>query len=322
MFRLKQFYNQNRKKIWIGIIVFIFLFGLLQLLNYLSKNKVNTKDISNSSTNSTTITATKDKTQKKQTAVMNDYIISNNTASLNEEIIKDFIEYCNNGETSNAYELLSNNCKEVLYSTEEDFIEKYYKNIFNEKKICDMQVWTVDGTTYTYKVTIGSDILSTGQANNSNQQTDYITVIQEDDEKKLNINSYICRKNVKGTITQNSIQLTVNYKDVYMEYEKYNISVKNKNQNIILLDNKEDVKTIYLLDDNDVKYSAYAHEISKVQLIFKPQQKRTLDIKFNKVYDAEKVIKNMHFTNVIINYEEYANDKENYEDTKHIIVDL
>ncbi|MBQ6992635.1 MAG: hypothetical protein IJN50_07040 [Clostridia bacterium] len=322
MFRLKQFYNQNRKKIWVGIIVFIFLFGLLQLLNYLSKNKVNTKDISNSSTNSTTITATKDKTQKKQTSVMNDYIISDNTANLNEEIIKKFIEYCNNGETAKAYELLSNNCKDVLYSTEEAFIENYYKNIFNEKKICDMQVWTVDGTTYTYKVTIASDILSTGQANNSNQQTDYITVIQEDDEKKLNINSYICRKNVKGTSTQNNIQLTVNYKDVYMEYEKYNISIKNKSQNIILLDNKENVKTIYLLDDNDVKYSAYAHEISKVQLVFKPQQKRTLDIKFNKVYDAEKVIKNMHFTSVIINYEEYVNDKENYEGIKHIIVDL
>lgn len=322
MFRLKQFYNQNRKKIWAGIIVFIFLFGLLQLLNYLSKNKVNTKDISNSSTNSTTITATKDKTQKKQTSVMNDYIISDNTANLNEEIIKNFIEYCNNGETAKAYELLSNNCKDVLYSTEEAFIENYYKNIFNEKKICDMQVWTVDGTTYTYKVTIASDILSTGQANNSNQQTDYITVIQEDDEKKLNINSYICRKNVKGTSTQNNIQLTVNYKDVYMEYEKYNISIKNKSQNIILLDNKENVKTIYLLDDNDIKYSAYAHEISKVQLVFKPQQKRTLDIKFNKVYDAEKVIKNMHFTSVIINYEEYVNDKENYEDIKHIILDL
>ena len=322
MFKLKQYYNQNRKKIWTCVLLVIFLFGILQLLNYLEKNKSNTKDISNSSTNSTTITATTDKTQKKQTSAVNDYIISKNTADENEKIIKDFIEACNNGETSKAYALLSSDCKEVLYPTEEEFIKNYYRPIFAEKKICDLQSWLVDGRKYTYKVTIASDILSTGQASNSTQQTDYITIIDEEDEKKLNINSYVCRKNVKGTTTRDNIQITVNYKDVYIEYEKYNISIKNKSKNIIMLDNKENSKTIYLVDDSEVKYSAYVHEISKGLLIFKPQQKRTMNIKFNKGYETEKVIKNMHFTNVITDYEKYVEDKENYEDIKQIIVGL
>lgn len=322
MFRLKQFYNQNRKQIWSGVIVVVFILSLLRLLNFLSENKINTKDISNSSTNSTTITATKDKTQKKQTSIMNKQVISKNTANENEKIIKDFIEYCNNGETSKAYDLLSSDCREVLYSSEEKFIENYYNHIFNEKKICDLQVWLIDGTTYTYKVTMDSDMLSTGQAISSNQKTDYITIVKEDDERRLNINNYVCRKKIKNTTTQSNIEVTVNYKDIYIEYEQYNISVKNKSENIIMLDNKEDVKAVYLLDDNDIKYSAYAHEISKVQLILKPQQKRILNIKFNKVYDVEKRIKNMNFTNVITNYEEYVEDKENYEEVKHIIIDL
>lgn len=322
MFRLKQFYNQNRKQIWSGVIVVVFILSLLRLLNFLSENKINTKDISNSSTNSTTITATKDKTQKKQTSIMNKQVISKNTATANEKVIKDFIEYCNNGETSKAYDLLSSNCREVLYSSEEKFIENYYNHIFNEKKICDLQVWLIDGTTYTYKVTMDADILSTGQVGNSNKKTDYITIVKEDDERRLNINNYVCRKKINNTTTQSNIEVTVNYKDIYIEYEQYNISVKNKSENIIMLDNKEDVKAVYLLDDNDIKYSAYAHEISKVQLILKPQQKRILNIKFNKVYDVEKRITNMNFTNVITNYEEYVEDKENYEEVKHIIIDL
>ena len=92
MFKLKQYYNQNRKKIWTCVLLVIFLFGILQLLNYLAKNKSNTKDIGNSSTNSTTITATIDK-QQKQTSVVNDYTISKNTSNENEKVIKSFIEY-------------------------------------------------------------------------------------------------------------------------------------------------------------------------------------------------------------------------------------
>lgn len=39
MNRIIRYFNQNRKKVYISLIIIVFLFGLLQLLNVMAKNK-------------------------------------------------------------------------------------------------------------------------------------------------------------------------------------------------------------------------------------------------------------------------------------------
>lgn len=39
MNRIIRYFNQNRKKVYIALIIIVFLFGLLQLLNVMAKNK-------------------------------------------------------------------------------------------------------------------------------------------------------------------------------------------------------------------------------------------------------------------------------------------
>ena len=46
------------------------------------------------------------------------------------QIIIKFIDYCNSGEINSAYELLSDDCKQILFPSIESFLNNYYNRIF------------------------------------------------------------------------------------------------------------------------------------------------------------------------------------------------
>ena len=76
MNRIIRYFNQNRKKVYISLIIIVFLFGLLQLLNVMAKNK---------------------KEEEKDTSGINE-IMQNN---INIKIISNNIWRCTDWLTSN-----------------------------------------------------------------------------------------------------------------------------------------------------------------------------------------------------------------------------
>ncbi|MCF0125238.1 MAG: hypothetical protein HUJ68_05695, partial [Clostridia bacterium] len=156
----------------------------------------------------------------------------------------------------------------------------------------------------TYKINITPDLLSTGMVNNYELKQDYITLKEVDEEYKLNINSYIGRKIKNNETNQENIYFKINYVDTYMDYVKYNITVKNNNSKTIYLDTKKDVKTMYLEDKKGIKYSAITNEIKKEDLIYIPLDEKTFDIKYYSKYSSSKTIMKLVFSNVIFDSNE------------------
>lgn len=314
MYKLIRFYNQNRKQIIKIILIIVFIIGIIQLLNYLiSKN--NNSD-NNIQTNTSYVNNQTSEIVSNKSLVSGQSL-SSMTIKEDNEIIKQFVEFCNKGDVNSAYELLTDECKESMFPTIEDFERIYCSYIFTSYQTYTIENWTSD----TYQVRYTGDILGTGDLDNNVTKQDYITVVNKDGEKKLNINNYIGRKNLKRITNHNDIEITVTTIDTYMDYEIYNLSIQNKSGKDILLDTKDDTKSIYLLDSKDMKYYFYNNEISENKLLVKNDFTRSLQIKFMNSYSSSRKIKNLVFSKMVLDYSEYKNleNKENYDYYQFIV---
>ena len=115
MARLSRFYNQNRHIIWIIIVSAVLVFGIIRILNNIYKNK----PIDSSSTNSTTTY------NNDNYSIISRTEVSEQEVNETTNIVDEFIKFCNNKDISSAYNLLSKDCKETLYPTEEKFSKDY-----------------------------------------------------------------------------------------------------------------------------------------------------------------------------------------------------
>lgn len=312
MNRMIRFYNQNRKKIFVIGIIIVFLFILLQLFNNILKERdENAKSNINIIKNTNKI--------ENENVLISDKSISNgkrlSDSKLNEDIdiIKKFIEFCNNKEFEEAYDLLTDECKEEMFSNLNDFVNIYYTSLFNgEEKNYTIENWSSN----TYQVNFIGDILSTGKVDEVKNKQDYITIVnQGNNEYKININNYIGRTNINRQTERENIKINIESKDTYNDYEIYNISVENNTNNTILLDTGDNPKSVYLLDDKDMKYYFYNNEIVQNKLIIKDGLKSKLKIKFYNSYSSTRSIEQLVFSKMILNYNEYKEleDKTQYD---------
>lgn len=303
-----RWYNQNRTEAIIIIAIIAFAFIMLRVLNSIvarnteqSNNDISSKNSSTSQ--STTISKTNKSVitgEKVPTGVSNTY----------ENIIKEFIENCNNGKILEAYNMLSDECKETMYPTLGDFTRNYYKKIFNTNRIYSIENWFREGTTCTYFIKYMEDILSTGNVSSNNDRSDYITVIVQDNTYKLNIGGYVKRNISKQTATKNNVQININWVDMYIDYCILNITIKNNTENTICMDTKESTKTTFIYDENKVTYASFLNEIAQKELIMKKSEMKNLNIKFNQMYNPSRGVSGIVFQDVVLNYENYIKKLE------------
>lgn len=307
MYKLMRFYNRNRKKIFRIILIIVFIFVILKLLNYFTKIKAN-KKIEETVNNIDNALTTNNSTLISDKSSISGASIQSSKLKKDTDIINQFMDYCNNGDVSNAYNLLTDDCKKEMFPTIQDFSNIYYSSLFNgERKSYTIENWEND----TYSVRITSDILSTGSLKGDETRQDYITIIEN---SKLNINSYVKKLNVNKKTSDKNITITVNYINVYMDYEIYDITIQNNTNDTILLDTNDDTKSVYLLDKNNMKYYFYNNELIKEKLLIQSNFKTNLQIKFDNSYKEKRNIESMIFTKMVLNYNEYKDEKDKDKD--------
>lgn len=292
MNKLIRLYNQNRHLFWIIILTIIAIIAIVQILNNFVVQKKDEETMENEQNIVSTNTTNK---INSNYAVVNGKEVKTNKT----KIIDKFLDYCNNQEIEEAYELLSKECKQILYPTLNDFKEKYYNRIFSSKKTYLCQAWIVDDSLYTYKIDFTEDMLSTGNVPKSSI-IDYYTVVDEDGASKLNINKFIGIKPINVTKTNDNITVNIIRKIIYMDYEIYDIKVTNKTKSTIMLDDLQSPKNIYIEDKNEQKYLWYIHEILEDEITIKNGFTEDIKLKFNKSYNPNNEAVKMIFSKVVL----------------------
>lgn len=314
----------NRYLILAIMAAIIFLFLLINTLNNMTK-----KNEDNLITPEQSIVSNNTSKQEIYTPEKTTISGSNVKPQKQEDnkiIIQNFINYCNQKQIEQAYNLLTDDCKkEVFFSNIANFSNNYVNKIFNSKKTYSMQSWVNRDTYTTYKVKIVDDMISSGKiTSKDNEIEDYYTVVQTGGEYKLNINNYIVKKEINKEKEFQGIKITVISRDTYKDYESYDVKVENLNETSILLDSQERTDSMYILASNDSKYKAYSYEIDKSRLIIEPGRSRAITIKFNKRYSNEAVTRNIVLSDIIKNYDEYKQmqNKKEYTNRWAISIDV
>lgn len=306
-----RFWNQNRKGIISGIVVIVLLIMFIQFLNSIAREK-------NKSTNKENNISIEE-SELPTESIITGQKISVETTKSNVSIIEEFVDKCNNNDIDGAYNLLTDRCKELLFPTKQDFIDKYYNNIFYEKKSVGIEYYKNDAKNYTYEVKYYNDVLSTGKASENNYK-DYITIFSEDG--KLNINNYIRTKQLNKSVEKDGIIVTVVSKDIYQGYERYIIEIQNKTEKTILTNTNKKLETIYMLDDDNIMHSANISEVANALWQIGPYMTRIYNIKFNQTYNPNIEASSINFTDIVGDYEKYINTPEEVKDRISIRVNI
>lgn len=295
MYKVISYYNQNRKTIWKVILAITLFIIVLQILNYYASQPEETNtSTSNSLINNTTIYNSIE--VKDENSVISGSGMS--TAQIeNIDIMDEFYDYCNSGQVDLAYNLLSDSCKEEVYYNKIDNFEDWYVNSVFEKsnKIISIENWFSN----TYKVGIKDNPLSTGSYSDE-EIRDYITIVKENDEYKLNINNYIGKTELEVETIKENITISVISKDTYMDYEVYSFEIYNGTENTIILDDLVDINSMYIVDKNDVKYNSDNTQLYINEMTVKSKRTISIDIKYYSKYTSTKEIEDIVFSNIIL----------------------
>ena len=300
MKKLIRYLNQNRLKIIIIGIIIVFVIILIQTINGILERANTDFNTSNVVIEDTSIPSESVITGEK---------LPEETTSANVNIIKQFVDYANNKDYQSAYNLLTEDCKKEVYSTLDLFIQNYCNKIFNTEKTYNLELWQYTSNTYTYKVTyIENNILETGNINSNSNVEDYITVIEYSAGSKININNFIEKRNINKAQEQDGIQITVNNRYMYTNYEKYSITIKNNLDKTILLSDGLNGNDICLIDNNDTEYDSILNEIPLINLEINAGMQKTIEVRFYKMYNLYRTIRSINFRNIITDKESYELD--------------
>lgn len=290
-----RFYNQNRQWFWVVIGTIVVGIVFIHILNSFVREKT---EIEKSSVQTAE--------EKKQTEKNYSVISGEQLKADSSKIIDDFLNYCNLGRIEDAYNLLSKDCKEILYPSIESFTNNYYNKIFMNKKTYAYQAMVKNNNLYTYQINFIDDILETGKLSKTSI-VDYYTIVVEKDGSKLNINKLIEKKEIPYLTENKEIEVKLEYKIVYYDYEVYSFNFKNTRYSTVSLDSFESPKNIFLQDENENKYIWKNYKHVEEELVLNKGVERNIQIIFNREYNPTTKIEKIIFQNVILNNEKGTN---------------
>lgn len=306
MLKIRRLYNRNRRLVWLWVIIVIFVIAIIGIFNLASQEtvKANNKKLAQ-------------KIEEENPSNVVDYKEAAQSITTNEDIdstirdevqklLEDFINYSCHGEPQKAYDLLTQDCKKILYPSVEAFDEYYCSDI--KDKTYDFKSWSATNSTYVYQVRFFENPLLTGMDTTNNYIQDYITVIKKQGGYQLNINKFIKRETLNKELETNDIHITVKNVETYLDYEYYEMEIDNRRYEQIILDPLIEDDSTYVKNSDGIYINALLYENDEKDLNIKAGETKTVKIKFNNTYNGEKSIQSLGFSNIIIDKEAYESD--------------
>lgn len=174
MNKLIRMFNQNRRAVIVIIFIIALIIIIIQTLNSIIEEKNdevsrNNLNNTNSSTNENSTTIS-----KNNVSVITEEEVKSNISDT--KIIEEFVEYCNKKDTEKAYNMLTDDCKNLMFQNINKFKTGYIDRIFYIDRLYTLENWFQTTNLNTYYIKYIEDILSTGNATSNNNIGDYITV--------------------------------------------------------------------------------------------------------------------------------------------------
>ena len=217
--KVRNFFKKYKKILIIIIIVWAIIIAINYFLKQLNENQKPTT------------------TYEPNKAVMDDSEVPKALQEPINNLIGEFVGYCNDKNYETAYSMIDADCKEISYPTIDSF-KAYVDNIYTTKKIYNIQNFSNVDNNYIYNVRILDDIIATGTNGNGYLYYEEKFVLKDTDQGlKLSIGGFIEKKDLNISTEDEYLKIEIPYKIVEYDTETYVVKITNRTQNpIVLLD--------------------------------------------------------------------------------------
>lgn len=264
---VSEFFKKHKLKIFIIIVIVIFLLLLNKFLSmYRSNQPITTKEPF----------ALVMEPEKKIPAKL--FIES-------ESFITKFAKSCSEGKYEEAYEVLSEDCKNIVFGDVKEFI-KYAKTNFPKDSRYEVIPYSRVGSTYIYQVKVFEDFLATGLTYSNYSYIDLKMAINEDKEGKkyLSVAGFMGRFDLDSVFENDYIKVEILEKTSFYNEETYNVKITNRTENdIVIKDNKNKADEILLNVGGDSRVDIALQS----NLILKAFATRNVSLTFTKFFDEQ-----------------------------------
>lgn len=200
--------------------------------------------------------------------------------------IDDYYNYCNDKKYEQAYAMLDEQCKEVLFPTIEDF-KRRVDSSFDKLKLYRYQNLTNLENKYIYKMSLYDDIMAYGLSEFPTESIYYVTINDKGNNNyTISLNGLIEKTDLNYKVNHNNIQIIVESKEKYYNSTKINYTIMNNSNDIIIVDCDE-IQLIEIEKNREKEYSSSTGVLGDNIITIYPGNKISASSRFNisNIYD-------------------------------------
>lgn len=279
--KVRHFFRKYRRILFVIFIIWAIIFFINRILSNMTNDYVG------------------ETTYEPHVAVINDSKVTSSSMKKNiEEMVEQYVTYCNAGEFDKAFEMLSTECKEYEFDNN---IEKYMSYVYTKmptpkKYALQNYSSTKYGgkTMYIYEVKYTDDLLATGLTNSTYSYTsEDITFFEGEDGLEMNVGNYIYHTDIKNISENEYLKIDVVDKIVNYSIETYTVKFTNRsNYTIVIADGQEDDEVLLVLP-NETRKRTSVNEI-----VLQPGMSDTLTFTFPKFVDDGDISQSIAFSSI------------------------
>ncbi len=207
--------------------------------------------------------------------------LSSSEAQTNNSLIDTYFNYCNSKDYDDAYNMLSNSCKDFIFGNSVDNFKKYIDEIFTHDKKYYIQNYSNVDNVYIYVYTVIDDIEATGTTGGYDSYSERIAIFKENGDYKISCDNYIGTFDVYKEAEDTNLKATITTKNVSYTREGYNVTLENKGNYYLLISSGTDSDEVQIeQSDSDISMSN-----GNIYCLLYPNSKEDVQFLFDKFFD-------------------------------------
>lgn len=298
--RIRHFYRNNKKIVFITISLIFILFTVNQ---YFKNRKVDLKP---------------ETTYKPHTSVIDTSSkVPTSSSKTIEELIEEYMNYCNSNNWAKAFKMLSEECREYSFNNSiDDYMEYQYTKMPTPKKYA-IQDYSNDGNLYIYQVKYTDDFLATGLTNSVYSFTEEKMVFKKvgNGEYEMSVGNFIDFHNLKNIFENDYIKVDLKNVVRYYSMEQYRIQFTNRcDYPIVIANNVEEKEVCLKLSSGDFRERL---DVTN-EIVIGPHDSIVKTFKFTKFYDNDDDSQSIYFNSIRV-LKEYDGVKTDLGENEEIV---
>lgn len=211
------------------------------------------------------------------------------------DTIKKYFDSCNSKNYEEAFNMLTQECKNYLYDNDIALFKEYIDSIYTSNKIYNVQNYSNVGNVYIYNLRILDDITATGTSEDYQVIQEKLVLHDENNEYKLSNQGYIGMQSINRETEEDNMKVKVIKKEMSYYKEEYTLEIRNKTDSYIMLSNDLGGDQVTL---NLGTQRRSALNTSNANIIILPGENRRITLLFDKYYDDGAEPQEINFNNV------------------------